>query len=214
MIVEEIMNRNVITLLNEATIHDAINIIKLHSIHHLPIVDDNNNLVGIISDRDLRDATPSIFHSEDHLEDLEKPISSIMTKEVISAHPLDFVEELSSIFYEFKIGCLPITEGNKVVGIVTKTDMLYTLIQLTGANQPSSQIEVQVANVTGKLAEVATIIRSKKTNIISVLVYPGKVEGYKVLVFRVQTMNPTKIINELKKEGYKVLWPNLPGVME
>jgi acetoin utilization protein AcuB len=214
MIVEEIMKRNVITLLSDATIKDAINIIKKHSIQHIPIVDEQNKVLGIVSDRDLRDATPSIFHSEDHLEDLDKPISSIMKKKVICAHPLDFVEELSSIFFDHKIGCIPITEGNKLVGIITKTDMLYTLIQLTGANQPSSQIEVQVENVAGKLADVATIIRSMKTNIISVLVYPGKVEGCKVLVFRVQTMNPTKIIHKLTKEGYKVLWPNLPGVSE
>lgn len=214
MIVEEIMKRNVLTLSNNATIQDAIRLIREHSVHHLPIVDEHHHLVGIVSDRDLRDAAPSIFRSDNHLEDLMKPISSIMKKDVISAHPLDFVEELSTVFYDHKIGCIPILEDNKIVGIITKTDMLHTLIQLTGANQPSSQIEVQVENVAGKLAEVASIIRSKKTNIISALVYPGKVEGYKVLVFRVQTMNPTNIINELKKVGYHVLWPNIPGVSE
>jgi acetoin utilization protein AcuB len=214
MLIEEIMIRNVITLPSKATIEDAINLINHHTINHIPIINEQDQLIGIISDRDLRDASPSIFHLEEHLEDLKKPISSIMTKEVICAHPLDFVEEISSVFFEHKIGCIPIIENGNLVGIVTKTDILYTLIELTGANQPSSQIEIQVENVTGKLADIASIIRKRKTNIISVLVYPSKIEGFKVLVFRVQTMNPRNIIEDIKKEGYRVLWPNLPGVEE
>lgn len=214
MLVEEIMKTNVITLSANNLIKDAVKLMKQHAINHIPIVNTEKNVIGIISDRDIRDALPSVLHKVDSTEDPQIPISSIMTKNVISAHPLDFVEELSTIFYDYKIGCVPIVDQNKLVGIVTKTDILYTLIQLTGANQPSSQIEVQVENVTGKLAEVASIIKKRNTNIISVLVYPGKIEGYKVLVFRVNTMNPTNVISDLQSSGYHVLWPNLPGVVE
>ncbi|WP_110114139.1 acetoin utilization AcuB family protein [Bacillus sp. CGMCC 1.16541] len=212
MIVEEMMIQDVITLKPTNTIEEAIKLLETHKIRHIPIVNDNNELAGIISDRDVRDASPSIFHRDSHLEDLQKPLKAIMKTSIITAHPLDFVEEVASVFYEHQIGCLPITKGNQLVGIITERDLLHTLIQLTGAHQPGSQIEVKVENKAGVLSEVTSMFRKQKINILSVLVYPDKDEHYKIIVFRIQTLNPTVMITKLKDEGYDVLWPNLPGI--
>ncbi|GMB07314.1 acetoin utilization protein AcuB [Thermolongibacillus altinsuensis] len=212
MIVEQIMKTNVITLKAWNTIADAMNIVKQKKIRHLPIIDDENHVIGIVTDRDLRDASPSIFHANEHLEDLQKPLSTIMKTNVITGHPLDFVEEIAALFYEHRISCLPIVKEQKLVGIVTETDLLYTLVQLTGAHQPGSQIEVKVPNRAGMLSEVASVFQKRNINISSVLVYPDQDERYKILVFRIQTMNPMAIISDLRTEGYHVLWPNLPGV--
>ncbi|MBE4908296.1 CBS domain-containing protein [Bacillus luteolus] len=212
MIVEQIMKKNVFTLSPKDTIATAVKLLEKHKIRHIPILDEHQSVVGIISDRDVRDANSSIFRSNEHLEDLERPVETIMTTDVITGHPLDFVEEISAILYEHNIGCLPITKGGKLVGIVTETDLLHTLVQLTGANQPGSQIEIKVSNKAGMLSEVATIIGKRNVNISSVLVYPDQDERYKILVFRVQTMNPMAVITDLKNEGYQVLWPNMPGI--
>lgn len=212
MIIEEIMQTNIVTLTADQTIEEAMILIKKKGIRHIPIVNNQNELIGLVSDRDIRDASPSIFHSEEHLEDLQKPISTIMVKDVITGSSLDFVEEVSAIFYEHRIGCLPIIRDKKLAGIVTETDMLYTLVQLTGADQPSTRIEVMVDNRAGMLSEVCTSIKKYKVNIISVLVYPYKNDlSKKVLVFRVQTMNPLNIIKELTNKGYVVSWPTIPG---
>ena len=115
-----------------------------HRVRHLPIVNENREILGIVSDRNIRDAAPSILTDaaeQKHL--LKKSISTIMTTEVITGHPLDFVEEIGCIFYEHHISCLPIENQGKLVGIITETDLLHTLIQLTGANQPGSQIEIE-----------------------------------------------------------------------
>lgn len=212
MIVEQIMKRNLIKIREETTIKDACDLMEKNRIRHLPVINEHNELIGIVSERDIRDARPSIFDTEEHLEYLTNPISKIMVCDVITAHPLDFVEDVSSIFYEHHIGCLPIEEDSKLVGIITETDMLHTLVQLMGAHQPSSQIEVQVENISGMLAEIATIIKKRKVNITSVLVYPTKDFEHKVLTFRLQTMDPRGIIADIENEGYKVLWPNLPGM--
>jgi acetoin utilization protein AcuB len=212
MIVEQIMKTPVITLQPTNTITEAIQLVRQCRIRHIPIVDSENHVVGIVTDRDIRDVSPSIFHIHEHLEDLQKPISTIMKTDVIVGHPLDFVEEVAALFYEHKISCLPIVKDRKLVGIVTETDLLYTLIQLTGAHQPSSQIEIKVPNESGMLSKAAAIIAKRNTNIASVLLYPDQDENYQILVFRVQTMNPIGIINDLKNAGYTVLWPNLPGV--
>ncbi|MBM7692919.1 acetoin utilization protein AcuB [Peribacillus deserti] len=213
MILEEIMKTDVITLAESDTIKTAIQIVNEKKIRHIPVVNQEDHVVGLITDRDLRDAAPSIFHAEEHQEDLERPLSSIMQKQVITGHPLDFVEEVSALFYEHDISCLPVVTEKKLVGIITETDLLHTLVKLTGANQPGSQIEIRVPNRTGLLSEIATLIKSKNSNINSILVYPDKMdEAYKVLVIRVQTMNPSAVIQELRDAGHEVLWPKLPGL--
>lgn len=213
MIVEEIMKTNVATLTPGDTIADAMRLMAEKKIRHIPIINEDEKLVGIVADRDIRDACPSVFYAHEHCDILEKTLDQIMTKEVISGHPLDFVEEIAAVFYENKIGCLPIINDQKLVGIITETDMLHTLVELTGAHQPGSLIEVKVPNVSGMLCEITSVIKNRKANIQSVLVYPCKKdEKFKIIVLRVQTMNPTGMIEDLKAAGHQVLWPNLPGV--
>ncbi|RFU68749.1 CBS domain-containing protein [Peribacillus saganii] len=213
MILEEIMKRKVYTLSENDSIKTALSMINEKKIRHIPIVNDANRLVGLVSDGDLRDAAPSIFRADYHVEDLERPISSIMKTDLITGHPLDFMEETAALFYEHHISCLPVLQDHKLVGIVTETDLLHTFVELTGANQPGSQIEIKVPNKSGKLYDISAIIKKHNTNIQSVLIYPDKDDAtYKILVIRVSTMNPLQVANDLIKEGFTVLWPNLPEI--
>ncbi|MFD3445286.1 acetoin utilization AcuB family protein [Microbacteriaceae bacterium 4G12] len=212
MIVEEIMNLHVTTLSPTDTIETALRVLTMKSIRHIPIVNEENEVVGIISDRDVRDACPSILDKDVSMDTLLQPVERIMTTNVITCHPLDFVEEIATIFYENKIGCLPVTKEDKLVGIISESNVLHTLVELTGAHQPSSQIEIKVLNEPGILGKVVAVFSKMRINIVSVLVYPDKDPNHKVLVFRIQTMNPLKVIEELREEGYHVLWPNLTGI--
>jgi len=209
MLVEEIMKTDVITLTPTATIAEALTLLQQHKIRHIPIVDNDNQVVGIVSDRDVRDASPSSFIKDSTNQELQHEIQTIMSHPVITIHPLDFVEEIASIFYEKEIACLPVISRNRIVGIVTEKDMLYTLIQLTGTNVQSSLIEIKVPHRPGILPEVTAIFGKRKTNIVSVLIYPYKNDpDYKILVFRIQTLNPMPVIKDLREAGYQLLWPN------
>ncbi|WP_066311159.1 acetoin utilization AcuB family protein [Bacillus sp. FJAT-29814] len=213
MIVEEIMKTDVATLHPTDTIADAMALMEVRKIRHIPIVDHDKHLVGLVTVAKIREATPSIFHANEHPEILKKTLDTIMERDVITGHPLDFVEETAALFYEHKISCIPILNDRKLAGIVTETDLLRTMIELTGVHQPGSQIEVRVPNISGALSDVAGIIRKRNANILSVLVYPDKQDGaFKILVLRVQLMNPTGLIQDLKQAGHQVLWPNLPGM--
>lgn len=214
MIIEEIMTTNIITLGEEQTILDAYSLMIQHSIRHLPIVDQEKHLIGIVSDRDIRDASPSILNNNNHQDNvLQLPIKTIMKTNLITGHPLDFVEEIGAIFYKHKINCLPIVKNRKLVGIITHSDLLHSLIELTGAHQPGSQIEIKVENQAGVLYKITKVFHDRKAKILSILMYPDKKdEKFKVVVLRVQTINPTLIIDDLKNAGYEVLWPNLPGI--
>ncbi|MCF3943295.1 acetoin utilization AcuB family protein [Oceanobacillus alkalisoli] len=213
MLVESIMNTEVITLPPTATIEEALRLLKENKIRHIPIVDKANQVIGIVSDRDVRDAMPSSFLKDADRQELQNEIQTIMTYPVVTVHPLDFVEEIARIFYEKEFACVPVVQNDELVGMVTEKHMLHTFIQLTGTHVQSSQIEVKVPHRPGILPEVAQIIGDHNVNIVSILIYPyGDDPEYKVLVFRVQTMNPMPIIRGIREAGFKLLWPN--NIME
>ncbi|MBP1947824.1 acetoin utilization AcuB family protein [Virgibacillus litoralis] len=209
MLVEEIMKKEIITLPKTASIAEALQLLHENRIRHIPIIDDNRCVIGIVSDRDVRDASPSILKKDADQSTLENEIQSIMTQDVITVHPLDFVEEIARVFYDEAFACLPVVRENKLVGIITERDMLHTFIQLTGTNVQSSQIEIKVPHKPGILPEVAAIFGARKANITSVLIYPYNNDpNFKILVFRIQTMNPMPVVHDLRDAGYDLMWPN------
>lgn len=213
MLVEQMMNKNVLTIQPSQTIKEAILLLRENKIRHLPITNADGKVVGVVSDRDIKEATPSNLLDGQHTDVYNTKIEEIMTKNPVIGHPLDFVEEVATLFYDQQIGCLPIVSAEKLVGIVTETDLLYKYIELTGAHQPGSQIEVRVPNKPGILFEVSKVFHDHQSNVLSVLVYPDvENDDNKILVFRVMTMNPLGIIEDIRKEGFDVLWPNMPGM--
>ncbi len=213
MLIEEIMSKDVITLSPNNSVKDAIQAMRDKKIRHLPILSAEGVVVGIVTDRDLKEVVPSSISEIIDNSTYDTLLVDVMTKKPITGHPMDFVEEAAVIFYDNKIGALPIVSNNKLVGILTETDLLYKYIELTGAHQPGSQIEVRVPNIPGILFEVSKVFNEQKTNVLSVLVYPDKEnEANKILVIRINSMNPLNIIQELKDSGFEVLWPNVPGI--
>src|SRR5699024_5796871 len=115
-LVEEIMQTNVVTLPPTATIEEAMNLLQKHRIRHIPIVDKHDEVIGIVSDRDVRDACPSILDEDENENILSRDIQTIMSQPVTTVHPLDFVAEIARIFYEEEFGALPVIRNKKLIG--------------------------------------------------------------------------------------------------
>ncbi|WP_433595335.1 acetoin utilization AcuB family protein [Lysinibacillus xylanilyticus] len=213
MIVEEIMNDEPYTLAPTNTVVEALKLMREKKVRHLPVVDEEYHVLGVITERDIKEALPSSLRDEPNSPVFNAKVEEIMVKNPLVGHPLDFVEEVALTFYESRIGCLPIVSGGKLVGIVTTTDLLYTYIELTGATEPGSKIEIRVSDTPGILFEITKVFHEHHANVQSVLVYPDSENSQnKILSIRVKTLNPLAMIEELRKEGFDVLWPNLPGV--
>ncbi|QPQ29611.1 acetoin utilization AcuB family protein [Lysinibacillus sp. JNUCC 51] len=213
MIVEEIMNDEPYTLAPTNTVVEALKLMREKKVRHLPVVDEEYHVLGVITERDIKEALPSSLRDEPNSPVFNAKVEEIMVKNPLVGHPLDFVEEVALTFYESRVGCLPIVSGGKLVGIVTTTDLLYTYIELTGATEPGSKIEIRVSYTPGILFEITKIFHEHHANVQSVLVYPDSENTQnKILSIRVKTLNPLAMIEELRKEGFDVLWPNLPGV--
>lgn len=209
MLVEDIMKRDVITLPPTATIAEALVLLQKHRVRHLPIIDDENHVIGIVSDRDVRDASPSIFDKDSEQLELQNDIQSIMSHPVVTVHPLDFVEEIARIFYDEEFASVPVVSNNKLIGIITEKDMLYTFIQLTGTHVQGSHIEIKVPDRPGILPDVTALFGHRKINIISLLIYPYKKDpSHRILMIRFQTMNPFPMIDDLRSAGFDLMWPN------
>lgn len=213
MIVEQIMKTEVYTLSPKASLNDALELMNSKDIRHIPIVDNEENVIGIITSHDVKNALPSCLDEDNSCSLYDTPVENFMVTDLIFGHPLDFVEDVAITFYEAKISCLPIVSGGKLVGIVTTSDLLYAYIELTGAHQPSSKIDIRLQDKVGTLADLLLVFKKHHANVLSILVFPDdENKNNRIITIRVQMMNPLPIIKELRKEGFEVLWPNLPGV--
>ncbi|SDI78773.1 CBS and ACT domain-containing protein [Natribacillus halophilus] len=209
---EDIMRRNAHPLKGDDTIESAVDLMEKERLRHIPIIENDDTLIGIISDRDVRDARYSIF-SDKRLDDiLQKPLTTIMKTEVFTVHPLDFVADVASMLSEKRINAAPVAVDDKLIGMITGRDLLDTLVQLMGADQPSSQIEVKVSNVSGQLADVAAVFKDHGINVTSMLIYPDKQMAYQILAFRIQTMDARKAIASLEDKGYEIAGPTMPDM--
>lgn len=213
MIVKHIMTKDVLTLTPQHTVKAALTLMHQQNIRHLPLINEKKELVGLVTERDIKAATPPILEGEMLQKQLSLPLANMMKTNIFTGHPLDFIEDAAVLFYNHKIGCLPILRENKLVGIVTGTDLLHIMVEMTGANRPSSQIEIRVKDRTGMLFETTRILKDQQINVHSVLIYPDpEDDDYQILAFRIATINPASVIKKLKQEGLHVLWPNMPGM--
>lgn len=128
MTILKAMSSKVITIDANDTLLQATRTMKENNIKHLPVVDDMGSLVGIVTDRDLKEASASdatTLEVHELLYLLDKVvIDSIMTKNVITADKGTPLKQAALLMVEKGIGCLPVVEGRDVVGIVTRTDLL------------------------------------------------------------------------------------------
>jgi acetoin utilization protein AcuB len=209
--VKDSMAREVTTLSPGDTAADALALCRERRIRHLPVLEDGR-LVGIVSDRDLRSATPAFGDPARSAALSEVRVGDVMAREVITADPDDPIDEAANTMRERRINCLPVLEGGELVGIVTSSDVMESLVYLLGAHEPGSRMEVVVPDRPGTLAGVAGLIGELGINIISVVTGPRTEEEppSRVAIFRVDTINPSHASDVLERAGYAVLWPPRP----
>jgi acetoin utilization protein AcuB len=205
LLVRDWMTGNLATLSPEASVAEALTLCRERRIRHIPILEERR-LVGIVSDRDLRDASPALGDPERARTLQEIRVGDVMTREVITVDPQDSIENAAQQMYELKIECLPVVAEEELLGIVTSSDVMRALVMLAGLPEPGCRIEVRVPNREGILAEVAGEIRDLEVDIFDVLSDPDRRSGSRTLVFQLATADPSSVMQSLKRAGYEVSW--------
>ena len=215
----EKIQKNPVTIGPEASFYEARNLIHEKGIRHLPVVDKKNSLVGIVTDRDIREAAPSdaTLLSVQELNYLlgKLKVSSFMTPKakLITITPDTLIEEAVQLMHDNKIGCLPIMEGGKLYGIFTETDALDHLVDIFGFKQKGTRLTVALEDKPGSLLGVLEAIKKHNISVISIVTPSFQVEGKRIAAIRIKTEKYKDVVTDLEKAGYDVLsigkWPSI-----
>jgi len=193
MKVKDWMIRDVITASPEQTVEEAIQLMKKHSIRHLPIV-ENERLIGFVTESNLR---PYLYP-----EKLGLPLKEVMILNPITIEPDTYIDEAARIIYRYKIGGLPVVYQGKLVGIITITDILEAFIELMGLLRSSARVDVIPRE--GNLDEVLEIIRRGGGKVISIGM-DVNIDGDKVYLIRLEKIPLDRIASELEAQGHRVI---------
>lgn len=172
MLVKDRMTPNPIVVTPDTTHKQAAELMREHKIHHLPVVNKEGKLVGIVVEEDLLAAQPSpattlsIYEIHGLLSRLK--IKEIMSHPVHSTTPDCPLEEAARLMLENGIGCLPIMENDKVIGIITDADIFQSLVAILGGGQEGARFTLHLPNRPGVLAQIAKMVADAGGNMISV----------------------------------------------
>ena len=174
MLVENWMATNVIAVKPDTSLLKCRNLLKEHQIRRLPVVDDQNRVVGIISDRDVKGASPSKataleVHEMQYLL-AELKAKDIMTAKPVTIKPWDSVEQAAIIMMDKKFGGLPVvSEDNKLVGIITNRDLRFMTEQDYSQRIAEVMTRENLVTAPGSMRVIFDTMRKHNARIISVL---------------------------------------------
>lgn len=210
MYVGRIMNTYLMTIPPETSLQKAKEIIDEKRINHLLVVDKNGDLIGIVSDRDVKQssASPAVSLSVHELNYLltQLTVEPIMAKKIITISPGTTIERAALIMQENRINALPVIEDERLVGIITSTDVMKVLLRAIGFGEGSARFAVLVEDRIGIIAEVSRILKDQQISIRSLITWPEKdYPGIYQLVMRVALKDKDNAISALSNQGFKVL---------
>lgn len=210
MYIGRIMHTNLITVSPGATLVEARKLLESKRIDHLLVVNDSGKLVGLLSDRDLKQywASPANTLSAHELGYLLEKIlvKMIMVKTVLTITTETTIERAAHIMQTNNINSLPVMENGELVGIITSTDVMGVLLDAIGMNEESVRICVLVSDRIGTIAEVSALLRDLNINIESMITWPLRDHpGTHQLVIRLSGDDGPRAVAALNKKHYKVL---------
>ena len=132
MKIVDLMTQEVITVGPSQMLNDAVEAMRRRKIRHLPVV-EGGKLVGIVTDRDVKRARPSVFSGDQDEYDRvlnETPVDKVMTKDPYTVGPRDEIKEALKVMIERKIGAVPVVSNGALIGIVTDIDYLKAFLKV------------------------------------------------------------------------------------
>jgi len=192
MLVGERMSHPVISIPPELPIVDALNLMKRERIRRTPVIKDGK-LVGIVSDKDLLNASPSPTQAMSVWE-MSYLLSKIMVKDVMTKKVLTITEDTpievaARIMADNKIGGLPVVRGEHVVGIITETDLFKVLLEMMGAREMGVRVTVVIREEPGQLARLTQAIAASGGNFVAFGQFPGEDKAHRLVTFKVDGLD-------------------------
>lgn len=203
MLVRNWMTQNVITVSPDTSLLKIAKLMRDHKVRRVPVLSSDGKLKGIVSDRDVRDASPSKATTLDmyemHYLLAEIKASNIMTPNPFTVKPDDTVEMAAMLMLDHKIGGLPVVEQGKLAGIISEQDVFKALVNITGVREESFQVGFSIANRQGAMKPIFDLVRRRGGRILSVLSKNNN-EGERHIFLRLKRLESMEEENAMLEE--------------
>lgn len=202
MIIERRMTRNPVTATPDMSIAEASALMKQEKVHRLPVLDREKRLVGIITEKDILYATPSpasslSIHEMAYL--LSKlTVKKLMSKNVVTITKDTTVEEAARMMVDQDLSSLPVLEGDRLIGIVTKSDMFKILLELFGARHFGVRVSFIVEDKPGTIAKISQALSEQGIDIITFGTFMGTDPTNAICTIKVQGAPISKVVEIIK----------------
>ncbi|MBU3935833.1 CBS domain-containing protein [Patescibacteria group bacterium] len=209
MRVKDRMTPSPMTATEDTSFEEALHLMKETNIRRLPIVDKGGRLTGIVVQKDLFSASPSSATSlsvfEVHYLLSKLKMKDVMTRRVVTVGDDCPLEEAARIMVDYKIGCLPIVKEDKLVGLITETDIFKTFVEIMGGREKGLRLTLDVTERKGELAAIAGEIAKHDGNIISVATFSGRDASDRIITVKVTDAPREPLLKALEAKGVKVI---------
>ena len=215
MLIRDWMTSDVVAVSAETSMLKAGKLMKDHDIRRLPVIDDDRRVIGIVSDRDVKAASPSKATTLDMHEMYyllsELKIKDIMTPNPVTVEALDTVERVALLMLEQGFGGLPVVDADrKLIGIITDHDIFKVLVSITGVRAGGVQLAFRLPDKPGTMRPIFDVLLEHQASIISVLslndeVKPDERDVY-MRIRHMEEWREDALIDVLKKRFSLVYW--------
>ena len=198
MNVGALMVKDPFTISDRTSVQEAIHLMQDHAIRHLPVVDRSKKLLGWVTLADMKQGLlPAMVTG--------LSVADLMIKDPITVHTDDDIEVVARVIYEKKIGGMPVVDDkNKVVGVMTVTDLLNAFINIMGILTNGTRLDVNVGEEPDGFENVSRIIHNNGGKVISVGI-AGHITDKNIHYFRLKQCPAEPIIKALEDDGYEVI---------
>jgi acetoin utilization protein AcuB len=213
MFIDKSMTRDVLTIDAETSIAEAAESMSRNRIRHLPVTDREGRLVGIVTDRDIRSAMPSILSSEELVgKEMERiaqlRVKDIMTKNVVTVSPMNTLEDALLLMQRTKVGAFPVLDRQgKLVGIISVRDLMRAFINVLGIEEPGTLLCILAEDKIGQMKRIVDAITEERIPFGSILVARYWEKGKRAVFPYLLTSNVARVKTKLEGLGYTLLNP-------
>ncbi|MCU0588206.1 MAG: CBS domain-containing protein [Syntrophobacteraceae bacterium] len=213
MFIDKSMTREVITIQPEASIVEASERMEKHRVHQLPVVDQENVLLGIVTDRDIRSALPSdLLYDEEALKAQERAsavlVKDVMAKNVYTVSPANTLEDALLLMERKPVGAFPVVdEKNRVIGIISVRDLMRSFVNVLGIHEPGTLLCILAEDKLGTMKRIVDAISEERIPFGSILVARHWEEGKRAVFPYLLTLNVAHVKRKLEGLGFKLLNP-------
>ena len=221
MFITQHMTRNPVTVSPETNLPAVRKILEKGRFRHLPVVDGENRLVGMVTDRDLRSASPSSVLSAEQLKAClaefdRTPVSAIMSRALFSLSPISTLDDALILLDREKIGALPVLDQEqRVIGMFSMRDLMAAYRRLFGLGERgSAMIVVEHDGRRKPLSRIARVLEEHDIRFTRLIRTEAEKEAPERIYLRVNTYNISAVHHALAEAGFAVVLPEIPEFAE